>query len=137
MHYRSRSLSFGLTAALLVANATGASAQDEIPLESGTYARVKDWCKMNRADQNGPDHKEKRAYINLSQTEINWNESVGKITDVSIDRKKVTLSVQMTEGGSTQAVTLPLLRKNKKVFVLTGINFYYCSTYMPNPWLGR
>ena len=136
MRFGSRSLFVGLAAAFLVAYAASASAE-EIALESGTYARVTDWCKANRADQNSPIYKEKRAYINLSQTEINWDDSVGKITNVSVDGKKIALSVEMTEGGSTKPVTLQLTRKNKKVFVLTGINFYYCSTYQPNPRLGR
>ena len=137
MRFGPLSLFVGLAAGFLAANAAGASAGDEIPLESGTYARVTDWCKANRADQNSPVYKEKRAYINLSQTEINWDDSVGRITNVSVDGKKIALSVEMTEGGSTKAVTLPLTRKNKKVFVLTGVNFYYCSTYQPNPRLGR
>jgi hypothetical protein len=131
-----RILFVGLAVAFTAANSAGASSE-EIPLESGTYARVNDWCKANRADQNSPVYKEKRAYINLSQTEINWDESVGKITNVSVDGKKITLSVEMTEGGSTKAVTLPLTRKNRKVFVLIGVNFYHCSTYQPNPRLGR
>jgi hypothetical protein len=126
----------GLAVALTAANSARASSE-EIPLESGTYARVFDWCKVNRADQNSPVYKEKRAYINLSPTEINWDESVGKITNVSVDGNKVTLGVEMTEAGSTKPVTLPLTRKNKKLFVLIGVNFYHCSTYQPNPRLGR
>jgi hypothetical protein len=43
----------------------------------------------------------------------------------------------MTEAGSTKPVILPLTRKNKKLFVLIGVNFYHCSTYQPNPRLGR
>lgn len=137
MHSGSRSLFVGLAAAFVAANSASALAGDEIPLESGTYARVKDWCKANRADPSSPVYKEKRAYINLSQIEINWDDSVGKITNVSIDGNKVALSVQMTEGGSTKPVTLQLTRKNQKVFVLIGVNFYYCSAYQPNPRLGR
>ncbi len=137
MRLGSRNVLVALAAMFLATSVPHASAMDDMDLEFGTYARVKDWCKANRADPNGPDYKEKRAYINLSQTEINWNDSVGKITDVSVERNKVTLSLQMTAEGSTQAVTLPLTRKNKKVFVVTGVNFYYCGTYMPNPRLGR
>lgn len=137
MHYGSRSLFLGLAAAFLAAHAAGASAQDEIPLEPGTYAQAVDWCRVDRADQNGPDYKNKRAYINLTQTEINWNQTVGKITNVSIDRKKINLSVNLTTDGIEKAATMQLYRKSKKIFVLVGINFYHCSTYMPNPWLGR
>ena len=103
-----RILFVGLAVAFTAANSAGASSE-EFPLESGTYARVYDWCKVNRADQNSPVYKEKRAYINLSPTEINWDESVGKITDVGVDGNKITLSVEMTEGGSTKPVTLPLI----------------------------
>lgn len=137
MHYGSRSLFLGLAAAFLATGAVGASAQDEIPLDPGTYAQTVEWCLVNRADQNGPDYKNKRAYINLTQTEINWNQTVGKITNVSIERNKINLSVSLTADGSEKAATMQLTRKSKKIFVLLGVNFYRCNTYMPNPWLGR
>lgn len=136
MRFGSPMLFAGL-AALVVATG-GAKAREEIPLVSGTYAQNMDWCQMmNRADPNGPDYKDKRAFINLTQDEINWNTSVGQITDVSIDRKTINLVVQLTTDGQTKAVALPLVRKSKKVFVLYGVNFYHCPTYMPNPRLGR
>jgi hypothetical protein len=136
MRFGSRML-FAGAAALFVATG-GAVAREEIPLESGTYAQNMDWCQMmNRADPKGPDYKDKRAFINLTQDEINWNTSVGQITDVAIDRKTVNLAVQLTTDGQTKAVALPLVRKSKKVFVLYGVNFYHCPTYMPNPRLGR
>src|SRR4029453_13831519 len=94
-----RILFVGLAVAFTAANSAGASSE-EIPLESGPYSRVNDWCKANRADQNSPVYKEKRAYINLSQTEINWDESVGKITNVSVDGNKITLSVDMPKPGT-------------------------------------
>lgn len=137
MRFGPRSWFVGLAAAFLAANAAGASAGDEIPLEPGTYAQTVEWCLVNRADQNGPDYKNKRAYINLTQTEINWNRTVGKITNASIDRNKINLSVNLTADGSEKAATMQLIRKSKKLFVLLGVNFYHCSTYMPNPWLGR
>jgi hypothetical protein len=62
---------------------------------------------------------------------------VGKISNVSVDGKKVNLAVELTSNGTTQAKTLMLYRKGKKIFVLGGVNFYHCSTYMPNPWLGH
>jgi hypothetical protein len=130
--------SFGLLAAIfLTSGAIEARAQDEIPLVFGTYSRDKNWCKVSRANQSGPDYKEKRAYINLSKTEINWNQTVGRITDVSVEGTKVNLSVEVTTNGQVETKTLALLRKNKKLFVLTGINFFHCSDYQPNPWLGR
>jgi hypothetical protein len=136
MRFGSRMLFAGLAG--LVVTTGGAMAREEIPLESGTYAQNKDWCQMmNRADPKGPDYKDKRAFINLTQDEINWNTSVGAITDVAIDRKTVNLAVQLTTDGQTKAVALPLVRKSKKVFVLYGVNFYHCPTYMPNPRLGR
>lgn len=131
----SRLLFAGFTAFLITTS--GAVAQEELPLEFGTYAQNKDWCKMDRADPKGPDFQDKRAFINLTQNEINWNNSVGQITNVTIDRNKVNLAVQLTTDGNTQAVTLPLIRKSKKIFVLAGINFFRCSTYLPNPRLGR
>jgi hypothetical protein len=127
-----------LAAALLASGAMEARAQDEIPLEFGTYSQSKDWCKVNRADKNGPDYKEKRVYINLTATEINWNETVGKITNVSVDGgRKINLAVELTTRGATETKTLLLIRKNKKVFSLSGVNLFYCSNYQPNPWLGR
>ncbi len=113
MRFGSPMLFAGL-AALVVATG-GAKAREEIPLVSGTYAQNMDWCQMmNRADPNGPDYKDKRAFINLTQDEINWNTSVGQITDVSIDRKTINLVVQLTTDGQTKAVALPLVRKSKK-----------------------
>lgn len=127
----------GLAASLLASGATMASAQEEIPLEFGTYAQQKEWCKMSRADQSGPDYKEKRAYINLTATEVNWESTVGRITNVSIERNKIKLALELTTEGKTEPKTLQLTRKNKKLFVLTGVNFFYCSDYQPNPRLGR
>lgn len=135
MRYGSRLLTAGLTAILTTAGA--AAAQEEIPLEFGTYAQNKDWCKMDRADPKGPDFTDKRAFINLTQNEINWNTSVGQITNVAVDGKKISLAIQLTTDGNTKAVTLPLVRKSKKIFVLGGINFFRCNTYLPNPRLGR
>lgn len=135
MRFGSRLLFAGLTALLM--SAGGTMAQEEIPLEFGTYAQNKDWCKLDRADPKGPDFTDKRAFINLTQNEINWNTSVGQITNVTIDRNKINLAVQLTSEGNTQAVTLPLIRKSKKIFVLAGVNFFRCSTYLPNPRLGR
>lgn len=126
-----------LAADLLSLGAAPVHAQDEIPLEFGTYAQQKEWCKVDRADQAGPDYKEKRAYINLSASEINWNQTVGRIANVSVNGNKIDLALQLTTNGATEAKTLPLVRKNKKIFVLAGINYFYCSTYMPNPWLGH
>lgn len=138
MRFGSRLLFAGLAALFIASGGAGAMAQEAIPLEFGTYAQNKDWCQMmNRADPNGPDYKDKRAFINLTQDEINWNTSVGKITNVSIDRKTINLALQLTADGETKAVTLPLVRKSKKIFVVAGVNFYYCNTYMPNPRLGR
>ncbi len=127
----------GLAALFLAAGTIDTQAAGDMDLEYGTYARVKDWCKANRADPKGPDYKEKRAYINLSENEINWNQTVGRITNVAVDRNKINLTVEMTAEGAAKTVDLPLTRKNRKVFVLTGVNFYYCGTLMPNPWLGR
>lgn len=141
MRNRSLFLSSALAVAVAVAVAVSvpfaAHAQDEIPLEFGTYAQQKEWCKMNRADQNGPDYKEKRAYINLTATEMNWQDTVGRITNVSVDGNKINLGLELTTQGKTETKTLPLVRKNKKLFVLTGINFFYCADYQPNPRLGR
>jgi hypothetical protein len=126
-----------LAAAVFAAGAVETRAQDEIPLEFGTYSQQRDWCRENRANQSGPDYTEKRAFINLSATEINWNQTAGKITSVSVDGNKINLGVTMTTNGTTETKTLPLIRKNKKTFVLTGINFFHCSEYQPNPWLGH
>ena len=126
-----------MATALLIWGATTARAQDEIPLEFGTYSQSKEWCQINRADKDSPDYKGKRAYINLSATEINWNQDVGRIGNVSIDGKKINLAGDLTSNGTTQAKTLTLFRKDKKIFAIFGVNFYRCSTYMPNPWLGH
>jgi hypothetical protein len=126
-----------LTAAFLSSGAIATRAQDEIPLELGTYSQNKDWCKTNRADQNGPDYKERRAFINLSATEMNWEETVARFTNVSVDHNKINLALELTSPGKTETKTLQLVRKNKKTFVLTGINFFHCSDYQPNPRLGR
>jgi len=135
MRFGSRLLIAGVTAFFITTSA--AVAQEELPLEFGTYAQNKDWCKLDRADPKGPDFTDKRAFINLTQNEINWNNSVGQITNIGIDGNKVTLAVQLTTDGQTKAVTLPLIRKTKKIFVLGGINFFRCTGYMPNPRLGR
>jgi hypothetical protein len=137
MRVSSRNVLVGLVGAFMALGVVHAEAMDDMKLEYGTYARVFDWCVANRADQNSFDYKEKRAFINLSENEINWNQSVGKITDVVVDRNKITLTLQMTAEGTTKTTTLPLIRKNKKTFVLTGVNFYHCANYQPNPWLGR
>ena len=137
MRNRSLFLSSLLAAAVVVSVPFAARAQDEIPLEFGTYSQQKEWCKMNRADQNGPDYKEKRAYINLTATEMNWQDTVGRITNVSVSGSKINLGLELTTPGKTETKTLQLVRKNKKLFVLTGINFFYCSDYQPNPRLGR
>ena len=135
MRFGSQMLFAGLAAFILATS--GAAAQEAIPLAEGTYSQNREWCKMNRADPTGPDYKNKRAFINLTQGEINWNESVGKITNVTIERNKINLAIQMTAQGSTTPINLTLVRKSKKIFALTGVNFFHCSTYMPNPWLGR
>ncbi len=126
-----------LMAAFIAWGVHPAAAMDDMDLEYGTYARVSDWCKVNRTDQTSRVYKEKRAYINLSEGEINWDQNVGKITNVVVDGKKITLTLQMTADGATKTTTLPLYRKNKKTFVITGVNFYHCGTYQPNPLLGR
>lgn len=126
-----------LAAASLFSGAVATRAQDEFPLEFGTYAQNKGWCKMNRADQNGPDYTEKRAYINLSATEMNWEDTVNRFTSVSVDRNKINLTVEMTSPIKTETKNLQLVRKNQKTFALTGVNFFYCSNYQPNPRLGR
>jgi hypothetical protein len=127
---------FGAVAAAGLVFASAARA-DEIPLLFGTYAQHKSWCKKNRADQTGPDYMEKRAYINLSATEVNWHDTVGRITNVSVAGNKVDLGLELTTQGKTETKTLQLYRKSKDLFVLTGINFFYCSNYQPNPRLGR
>jgi hypothetical protein len=137
MRVSSRKVLVGLGVAFIALGAASAEAKDDMKLEYGTYARVFDWCVANRADQNSPIYKEKRAFINLSESEINWDQSVGKITNVVVDRNKINLTLEMTEEGTTKPKTLTLTRKNKKTFVLIGVNFYHCDTYQPNPSLGR
>jgi hypothetical protein len=127
----------GLAAAGLAFGALAARAQDDMRLEFGTYAQNKAWCKLNRADQKGPDYTEKRAYINLSASEMNWQDTVGRITNVSIEGNRINLALELTSPGKTEAKTLQLVRKDKKIFVLAGVNFFYCSNYQPNPRLGR
>jgi hypothetical protein len=124
-------------AAFLASGAITTRAEDEIPLEFGTYAQNKEWCALNRADQKGPDYTEKRAYINLSATEMSWQDTVGRITNVSVESNKINLALELTTEGKTETKTLQLTRKNKKLFVLTGVNFFYCPDYQPNPRLGR
>lgn len=121
-------------AACFGANAARA---DDMRLEFGTYAQNKNWCKMNRADQTGPDYTEKRAFINLSATEMNWQDTVGRITNVSVEGGKINLGLELTTQGKVETKTLMLYRKSQRIFVLTGINFFYCSNYQPNPRLGR
>jgi hypothetical protein len=129
---------FGVLAAASLAFGTvEAQAQDDMRLEFGTYAQTKDWCKLNRADQKGPDYTEKRAYINLSATEMNWQDSVGRITDVSVAGNRINVALDVTSPGKTEAKTYQLIRKDKNIFVLAGINFFHCSDYQPNPRLGR
>jgi hypothetical protein len=137
MRVSSRKVLVGLGVAFIALGAASAEAKDDMKLENGTYARVFDWCVANRADQNSPIYKEKRAFINLSESEINWDQSAGKITNVVVDRNKINLTLEMTEEGTTKPKTLTLTRKNKKTFVLIGVNFYHCDTYQPNPSLGR
>lgn len=137
MRVGSRNVLVGLVSVFLALGTVHAEARDDMKLEYGTYARVFDWCVANRADQNSPIYKEKRAFINLSENEINWDRSVGKITNVAVDRNKINLTLEMTEEGTTTPKTLTLTRKNKKTFVLIGVNFYHCDTYQPNPSLGR
>jgi hypothetical protein len=114
-----------------------ARAQDDMRLEFGTYAQSKDWCKLNRADQKGPDYTEKRAYINLSATEMNWQDTVARITNVSVEGNRINLALDVTSPGKSESKTYQLIRKSQKIFVLAGINFFYCSDYQPNPRLGR
>ena len=137
MRNRSSILSGLLATAILASSAIHAEAQDEIPLYSGTYSRDKDWCKVSRANESGPDYKEKRAFINLSPTEINWEDTVGKITDISVENNKINLGVELTTNGKVETKTMLLIRKSKKIFVLIGVNFFHCSSYQPNPRLGR
>jgi hypothetical protein len=127
----------GLAVAFSALGVVRAEAMDDMNLEFGTYARDIDWCMANRADQNSRIYKEKRAFINLSESEINWDQSVGRITNVAVDRNKINLTLEMTADGTTKTTPLQLIRKNKKTFVLIGVNFYHCGTYQPNPWLGR
>lgn len=127
----------GALAAASFGFAASAARGDEIPLDFGTYAQRKPWCKMNRADQAGPDYTEKRAFINLTAAEMNWQDTVGRITNVSVDGNKISLGLELTTQGKTETKNLMLYRKNQKLFVLTGINFFYCPDYLPNPRLGR
>jgi hypothetical protein len=126
-----------LAAAFLASDPVAAKAQDEIPLLFGTYSRDKDWCKMSRADRSGPDYKEGRAFINLSANEINWNDTVGRITNVTVKGTRINLDVELAAHGKVETKTLQLIRKSKKIFVLIGINFFHCADYQPNPRLGR
>jgi hypothetical protein len=126
-----------MTAACLSFGAVAARAQDDMRLQFGTYSQSKEWCKLNRADQKGPDYTEKRAFINLTATEMNWQDSVGQITNVSVAGNRINLSVQLTSPGKTEAKTYQLIRKDKDIFVLAGINFFHCPQYLPNPRLGR
>jgi hypothetical protein len=128
---------FAVLAAACLGCGPSAARADEIPLQFGTYAQNKRWCRLNRADQAGPDYIEKRAFINLSATEMNWQDTVGRITSVSVAGNKINLGLELTTEGKTETKNLQLHRKRKDIFVLTGINFYYCSNYLPNPRLGR
>jgi hypothetical protein len=127
----------GALAAACLGFGANAARADDFPLEFGTYAQNKTWCNKNRADQAGPDFTEKRAFINLSATEMNWQDTVGRITNISVAGPKINLGLELTTQGKTETKTLMLYRKNQKLFVLTGINFFYCANYQPNPRLGR
>ena len=137
MRNRSLFLFASLAAASLAFGAIEARAQDDMRLDFGTYAQSKDWCKLNRADQKGPDYTEKRAFINLTATEMNWQDTVARITNVSVEGNRINLALDVTSPGKTETKTFQLIRKNQKIFVLAGINFFYCSDYQPNPRLGR
>ena len=127
----------GLAAVFMATGTIRADAMDDMKLEYGTYARVFDWCLVNRTDQNSLVYKEKQAFINLSENEINWDQSVGRITNVAVDNKKINLTLELTTEGTTKPATMSLIRKNKNTFVLIGVNFYHCNNYQPNPSLGR
>jgi hypothetical protein len=137
MRNRSIFLLAALAAAGFAFGVVEARAQDDMRLEFGTYAQNKEWCKLNRADQKGPDYTEKRAYINLSASEMNWQDSVGRITNVGVEGNRINLAVELTSPGKTEAKTYQLIRKDKNLFVLAGVNFFHCSDYLPNPRLGR
>jgi hypothetical protein len=126
-----------LTAGGLAFCGPAAYAQDDMRLDFGTYAQAKDWCKLTRADPKGPDYTEKRAFINLSATEINWQDTVGRITNVSVEGNRINLAVELTSPGKTEQKTFQLVRKSQQIFVLTGVNFFHCADYQPNPRLGR
>lgn len=126
-----------MAAACLAFSAIEARAQDDMRLEFGTYAQNKEWCKLNRADQKGPDYTEKRAFINLTATEMNWQDSVGRISNVSVEGDRINLAVELTSPGKSEAKTYQLVRKRKDLFVIAGVNFFRCSQYLPNPRLGR
>src|SRR6476659_1994044 len=127
MRNRSIFLLAALAAAALAFGTVGARAQDDMRLEFGTYAQNKDWCKLNRADQKGPDYTEKRAYINLSASEMNWQDSVGRITNVGVEGNRINLAVELTSPGKMEAKSYQLIRKDKNLFVLAGVNFFHCS----------
>src|SRR5690349_24355319 len=116
MRKQSIFLCAAIAAVCLAFGTIEAGAQDEIPLEFGTYAQSKEWCKLNRADQKGPDYTEKRAYINLSASEMNWQDTVGRITNVSVEGNRINLAVELTSPGKTEAKTYQLIRKNQKLF---------------------
>jgi hypothetical protein len=137
MRNRSFSLFAALAAAGVALGGVEARAQDDMRLEFGTYAQSKEWCKLNRADQKGPDYTEKRAYINLSATEMNWQDTVARITNVSVEGNRINLAIDVTSPGKTESKTYQLIRKSQKIFVLAGVNFFYCADYQPNPRLGR
>jgi hypothetical protein len=137
MRNRSFFLFAALAAAGLALGGVEARAQDDMRLEFGTYAQSKEWCKLNRADQKGPDYTEKRAYINLSATEMNWQDTVARITNVSVEGNRINLAIDVTSPGKTESKTYQLIRKSQKIFVLAGVNFFYCADYQPNPRLGR
>jgi hypothetical protein len=126
-----------LAAASLGFGGIEARAQDDMRLDFGTYAQNKDWCKLNRADQKGPDYTEKRAYINLSATEMNWQDTAARITNVSVEGNRINLALEVTSPSKTESKTYQLTRKSQRIFVLGGINFFYCTDYQPNPRLGR
>src|SRR5690349_983205 len=137
MRKQSIFLCAAIAAVCLAFGTIEAGAQDEIPLEFGTYAQNKLWCKLNRADQKGSDYTEKRAYINLSATEMNWQDTVARITNVSLEGNRINLALDVTSPGKTEQKTYQLIRKDKRLFVLAGINFFHCPDYLPNPRLGR
>jgi hypothetical protein len=68
---------------------------------------------------------------------MNWQDTVGRITNVSVEGSKINLGLELTTQGKVETKTLMLYRKSQRIFVLTGINFFYCANYQPNPRLGR